>query len=564
MAATFEEIKRQRAESEVAGDRSLRRRLGLNDSGRKPGAQGPLSPAAREAYEKALARRTHQTDSQRTANAHGMGRSGGSVSPADNSAYERAKEAQERLVNGGPAAVNARKPIATHTGDPGYKALARLSNQKPRVPSRATFKAKQNAKLSTLAQAQKMYLHAKILHNQARAQDNLRSPNRVATMGRLPASELHHPQIAHNTSRTAGNAFALTSRGVKRFTTANALAALGATNTRGRGAFNMTNRGDLAQLLVPGGGANNNAALIAELIIGSIGEAIVLRPGLFSSGAFSGLGGGAGIGGGGPGAADYGPDAGNYASAFDSGCVYLPNGDNGQNDPNGSPGGVLLSTNSDPYGNGDGGANGGPDGSAGASPDGDPSQQIGLSGAPDGNGTDGNGIASPDGDANQQTGLTDAPNGNRNQQTGLTDAPNGDGGTEVSPTVYDGGTTPVDAVPQVGRYLNVINLSASPATVFVQYHSQDQNGNWNWFPAAPDMSQDAISFDVNPGQAVELYDGDWHVYADKARVWAASTDGAHQWNRFQDTDLLLVSETDDQGQPCYYSPDIQTLSFGLK
>jgi len=156
------------------------------------------------------------------------------------------------------------------------------------------------------------------------------------------------------------------------------------------------------------------------------------------------------------------------------------------------------------------------------------------------------------------------PDDNSNQQTGGATADTVDGGADVSPTVYDGAATQIDAVPQVGRYLNVINLSGAPATIYIQYHAQDQNGNWNWFPADPVMSQDALSFDLKANQAAEVWDGSWQVYADKARVWAISADRTHHWNRYKATDLLLVSETDDQGQPCYYSPNIQTLSFGLK
>jgi hypothetical protein len=100
-------------------------------------------------------------------------------------------------------------------------------------------------------------------------------------------------------------------------------------------------------------------------------------------------------------------------------------------------------------------------------------------------------------------------------------------------------------------------------TIYVKYHAVDQNGNWNWFPSGLDDSN-AIAFDLAPGQPVELWDGDWHVYADRARIWAVSEDGQHQWVCYKDNDLLLVSEQDDQGQPSYLSADIQTLSFGVK
>ena len=264
---------------------------------------------------------------------------------------------------------------------------------------------------------------------------------------------------------------------------------------------------------------SKNAALggfIAGTVIGAIGDAIVLGAGAFGQGGLSYPGGGGG------GYIDDG-SGGDCSSPFDSGCVYVPNGDASQPfDPNADGSGVVMAVDSPPaY---DDAAAGNDAGSQGNSLN----QQIQLASA------------------------TSTPNGDSSSQT------------DVSPTVTDGTAVPIDSVPQSGRYLNVVNLSSSRATFHIKYHAVDQTGNWNWFPSAPNANDDALSFDLEPGQAVELWDGSWHVYADKARIWATSTDSRHQWERYKTSDLLLVSEQDDQGQPSYLSPNTQTLSFGLK
>ncbi len=134
----------------------------------------------------------------------------------------------------------------------------------------------------------------------------------------------------------------------------------------------------------------------------------------------------------------------------------------------------------------------------------------------------------------------------------------------VAEAAYDRPTVPIDAVPQSGRYLNLVNLSNSRVTIFVQYHALDQQNHWAWYPADPAASDQALSFELEPGQATETRDGDWRVFADKARVWALSADGQQSWIRYQTRDLLLVPEVDDQGNPGYVAAGIETVNFGVK
>jgi hypothetical protein len=620
-------MSRSRAQGEVEADLSLRRRLDTrrpasNTSQAKPAHPAnshPLvsaSEAAQIAHEKALAARARQTQQIGTGQpAHPAGHQPGNPSSsAAQAALERARAARAKQI-GQPAESrpvagrSSERPAAStspaaqaaleralaarakHTPDSlsenphirpklasalsteqikqhQQQALVYISQQKKHITSRTGFQAAQSTAISKLTPEQQAAVHAKVFHNESLMQANLRPSTQKPTLGKLQPSSLHllpnSPGLAklntgqNDATKTGptgrqtiilpnGKPFVLnyTPTGRPRVRPPHLpVATLGAANAAGqRPAGTKPNSGTNA-LQALAGKSGANAAVLTELIVGTVGQAILFGQGLFSGGGLSVPGGGGGgFAGEGGGFDDGSDDSGGCASAFDSGCVYVPNDDNadGGDDPDGSGN----------NGSGNGDASGDPTAGGGGVLLSVNSGQAGGGAGSDGDGGDSGGA---DGDPFNQT--VHLPSGSA--------APGGDGASDISPTVYDAPSTKIDAVPQTGRYLNVINLSAKPATFHVQYHAQDQNGNWAWFPQSPDMSDDGISFDLNPGQAVELWDGDWHVYADKARIWAVSTDGQQQWNRYKSTDLLLVSETDDQGQPCYFAPDIQTLSYGLK
>lgn len=89
------------------------------------------------------------------------------------------------------------------------------------------------------------------------------------------------------------------------------------------------------------------------------------------------------------------------------------------------------------------------------------------------------------------------------------------------------------------RYLVVENTSKDPITVYVRYYTKTTSGNWKWFPAAPGVGQPK-GFYLNPGQKVNVYDGDFRVRAYKVRVWASSRTRDWHWNKHRDTDLYLA------------------------
>lgn len=281
---------------------------------------------------------------------------------------------------------------------------------------------------------------------------------------------------------------------------------------------NPANKGKLGPIAItnaslnaitpPGGLKNvgpvnvNAGALFAGMAIGAIGEAILLGPGAFN-----------------PGGIPYGPlssgggvsdDVFDPAAPFNNGSVFVPD-ENTEGEAN--PSGFLVSVNQNP----------------------------GQDWSEDSQYADQQGNSIPD-------------------QIDL--GPANAGGDSENP--YAGQTASLDAVHQSGRYLTITNLTSSKVTMNVKYHAVDQAGAWKWFPSAPEVNDDALSFELESGQGVELWDGDWHVYADKARIWATDSSGQRQWLRYKSQDVLLVSETDDQGQPSYLSAEIQTLNFGLK
>ncbi len=127
-------------------------------------------------------------------------------------------------------------------------------------------------------------------------------------------------------------------------------------------------------------------------------------------------------------------------------------------------------------------------------------------------------------------------------------------------------TVPATAVPQHTRYLRVANAGKEKATLYVSYYTEDSNHQWKWFPAAPDANKpgdEALAVELAPGEPADLTDNGWQINASKIRIWGKSADG-REWNKFKDQDLLLVPETDANGDNLYAASEKQTFSFTVK
>lgn len=114
---------------------------------------------------------------------------------------------------------------------------------------------------------------------------------------------------------------------------------------------------------------------------------------------------------------------------------------------------------------------------------------------------------------------------------------------------------------QTSRYLRVTNGTAEKLTVYVQVKSQDENDEWAWYPSEPG-NDDMLVYELEPGQVLELTDGDWQVNGSRARIWAESK--ARQYTAYRDQDLWLVPETNDEGVHGYFADDMQTADVVIR
>jgi hypothetical protein len=72
------------------------------------------------------------------------------------------------------------------------------------------------------------------------------------------------------------------------------------------------------------------------------------------------------------------------------------------------------------------------------------------------------------------------------------------------------------------RKFNKTHDSNERVTVWLQYQTQDANGNWAWLPAMPGESGKTLSYDLDPGEVTLLGYGDGAVTASCVRLWARS------------------------------------------
>jgi hypothetical protein len=65
---------------------------------------------------------------------------------------------------------------------------------------------------------------------------------------------------------------------------------------------------------------------------------------------------------------------------------------------------------------------------------------------------------------------------------------------------------------------------------------------------------------LDAGETADLFDGDWRVNADKARMWAESASG-QEWDNFREDVFPLVPEETEEGNPRYRAYARDTVVF---
>ena len=106
----------------------------------------------------------------------------------------------------------------------------------------------------------------------------------------------------------------------------------------------------------------------------------------------------------------------------------------------------------------------------------------------------------------------------------------------------------VTAVPHHTRYLRVANITGGKLKLYLQYYTEDENGDWDWSPVTLEKDSDAFAVDLDPSEATDIMDGEWRVNASKVRIWAKSDDGK-EWNKFKTVDLDLVPKRTPPAHP---------------
>ena len=92
--------------------------------------------------------------------------------------------------------------------------------------------------------------------------------------------------------------------------------------------------------------------------------------------------------------------------------------------------------------------------------------------------------------------------------------------------------------------------------MFLRYCTQNSAGEWKWYPA----SDEAVSFDLEPGEESLVEHEGWTVNASRVRIWAETASGALM-DEYQGKDLWLVSEKDAEGHHNYSAPDMEEFGF---
>jgi hypothetical protein len=114
-------------------------------------------------------------------------------------------------------------------------------------------------------------------------------------------------------------------------------------------------------------------------------------------------------------------------------------------------------------------------------------------------------------------------------------------------------------VLQQTRYLRVANDTDKPVTIFVQYQALNDQGAWVW----SGQDDEALQFQVAPGDVIDLDDNGWRINAVSAHIWVKSDNG-DEWNTFHNDMLWLVPETDENGNHVYQDQGIQIFDYAVR
>jgi hypothetical protein len=122
----------------------------------------------------------------------------------------------------------------------------------------------------------------------------------------------------------------------------------------------------------------------------------------------------------------------------------------------------------------------------------------------------------------------------------------------------------VSPAPEVAwqneRILQIKNDTGQKLTVWVQYRTQAGGMEFSWLPANPEESDQAVAYELNPGEETCLETDGGLLSASRVRIWAESEDG-QTWDQHKGEDLWLVTEDHgDQGR-FYYGEEMETFTF---
>lgn len=140
--------------------------------------------------------------------------------------------------------------------------------------------------------------------------------------------------------------------------------------------------------------------------------------------------------------------------------------------------------------------------------------------------------------------------------------PGGDPGVvDVGPGAAGGSAPPVraeeGAVRQDRRLLRVKNETGNKLTVYLQYETFTNKGNWVWYPENPGSKQ-VVIFQLADGAQADMDHDGWPVNARRVRIWGVTADG-RKLADYRDRDLWLVEE--QGGERVYMARDGETFTF---
>ncbi len=115
-----------------------------------------------------------------------------------------------------------------------------------------------------------------------------------------------------------------------------------------------------------------------------------------------------------------------------------------------------------------------------------------------------------------------------------------------------------DVAIQNKRFLKVRNETSGTLNVFLQYKTLENNV-WTWVPGDPAQSTEALSFEVEAGQEVDVKNKEQVVGASRMRIWA--TGPTQKWLKYKTKDTWLVPERNEDGEHIYFAPGLETYTF---